>query len=231
MPCVRLTPSFATILLFYVCLLKYFNTGPIWPDLIQETTKMCKQSWWQNLLYIQNYDDLFNLCIPEAWYLAVDMQLFLIAPVLLLGLRKWPRIALLALTALILLSIASCSITSWVFDIQRTGVYPSPAMKFYYTATHARASPWLLGFILGYIMSKYSKEKGPPNIDYRAALITWMLALVVFGVCVFVGSDENFASHERINNLFYNSFRRPAWALAMCWVIFSCHFGFGGNVT
>ena len=52
----RLTPPYMLFLMFYVPLFKYWSNGPFWPQMGVEIDE-CKDSWWQNLLYINNLID------------------------------------------------------------------------------------------------------------------------------------------------------------------------------
>lgn len=51
-----------------------------------------------NVLYIIKYDNKINIfsqaCLDHTWYLAVDMQLFLISPFILYPLAKKPRVGI-----------------------------------------------------------------------------------------------------------------------------------------
>jgi len=47
-------------------------------------------------------------CLGVAWYLNVDMQFSLLAPLVLIPLMKWPRYALGAIGLLTLASMAAC---------------------------------------------------------------------------------------------------------------------------
>ena len=40
-------------LMFYVTLFKYWSNGPMWPQAGVEVNE-CKDTWWKNLLYINN---------------------------------------------------------------------------------------------------------------------------------------------------------------------------------
>ncbi|KAB0798816.1 hypothetical protein PPYR_06696 [Photinus pyralis] len=226
---IRLTPTIAVLMLFQVCLLKYVSFGPVWLETVGLLTNNCPSEWWKNLLYVQNYNELWNMCVPEGWYLAVDMQLYLLSPILLLGLRKMPKVALSGMGVLIILSAVTCFGLSWIFNMQMSGVYPYPAMSLYYTATHSRASSWLIGFILGYIMYKHSVEKNRPNIPHWAALATWAVSISVLITCIFAGNEHRL-DNDKLSNAFY-TLRRPAWSLGVCWMLYSCHFGFGGVIN
>ncbi|VDM77298.1 unnamed protein product [Strongylus vulgaris] len=52
----------------------------------------CQKYWWRNALYINNLFRNSTECYPITWYLAVDTQLFFIAPIFLVTLALWPII-------------------------------------------------------------------------------------------------------------------------------------------
>uniref|UniRef100_A0A1I7WU94 NRF domain-containing protein n=1 Tax=Heterorhabditis bacteriophora TaxID=37862 RepID=A0A1I7WU94_HETBA len=85
----RLTPPYILFLGFYVAFLPFLN-GP-WNisqgglPLIQNTIQSCENTWWKNLLYINNYEPLTQ-CYAISWYLAVDTQLYVFAPIFLVAL-------------------------------------------------------------------------------------------------------------------------------------------------
>lgn len=54
--CFRLTPAYMLLMMISICLSRYFGDGPLWPDQGMEVN-YCKDTWWKNLLYINN---LFN---------------------------------------------------------------------------------------------------------------------------------------------------------------------------
>ena len=45
-------------------------------------TEGCAEDWYTNLLYYNNYQK--DRCLGQSWYLAVEMQCFIITPVLIL---------------------------------------------------------------------------------------------------------------------------------------------------
>ncbi|XP_054165755.1 arylsulfatase B-like [Oppia nitens] len=57
------------------------TTGPLWHRYVKQSVQSCHQNFWTNLLYINNLYDADNMCLSHTWYLAVDMQLFLISPI------------------------------------------------------------------------------------------------------------------------------------------------------
>ncbi|XP_017466587.1 PREDICTED: nose resistant to fluoxetine protein 6-like [Rhagoletis zephyria] len=43
----------------------------------------CKQRWWHNLLYVQNFLDMRDICCSWTWYLACEMQFYILITALL----------------------------------------------------------------------------------------------------------------------------------------------------
>ncbi|GFO39286.1 nose resistant to fluoxetine protein 6-like [Plakobranchus ocellatus] len=75
----RLTPPMLIWILVVSCLLQYIGEGrPGWTD--YPAALVCRDSWWVNLLYIQNlYIEKLG-CMGVTWYLANDMQFYILAP-------------------------------------------------------------------------------------------------------------------------------------------------------
>lgn len=117
----RLTPALAAIILVLSNLLRYMGSGPVWPS-VSGLEKTCHKYWWTTLLYVQNYvnKDLEHVssptsntvsccfetttlsalycswflfqCVPQSWYLSVDMQLYIISPLILIPLWRYPKV-------------------------------------------------------------------------------------------------------------------------------------------
>ena len=60
----RLTPPYMLIMMVYIPLFPYLGSGPMWA---KDGTELnyCKDSWWYNLLYINNFRTIGEqVCIP-----------------------------------------------------------------------------------------------------------------------------------------------------------------------
>ena len=123
----RLTPVYALILGFIATLLVYCGTGPTWYH-VTLMSEGCRANAWTNMLYINNLyradesrevselsNDLtcfiaivyIQKCMGETWYLAVDMQLFLLSPLFVYPLWRWKVVGLTLLALATLGSLAS----------------------------------------------------------------------------------------------------------------------------
>ena len=79
----RLTPALGILMCFRSILPLYMTSGP-WAA-TKESLKVleCGKYWWYNILYINNFNVSTIPCIGHNWYLANDMQFFLLSPIFL----------------------------------------------------------------------------------------------------------------------------------------------------
>ena len=155
----------------------------------------CKLYWWTNLLYINNLypGDESKYCISWVWYLANDMQFFIVSPFLIhLYCKHW-KLGYIVLSILIL---TSCIITF------------SLAMKYKLVATVLGGSqdmiyikPWCwfgaygIGGLLGYFYFEYKNRSkfGFGNIMTVLfdtlkdnSILSWMTMLIGTGLLCFI---------------------------------------------
>lgn len=52
---IRLTPPYAVMILITAKLFPYFGNGPMWHSIVHSSSQVCKDNWWQGLIYLQNY--------------------------------------------------------------------------------------------------------------------------------------------------------------------------------
>lgn len=104
----RLAPIY--VLTFWFCrsLFQHVSHGPLWDYGTSNASlrAICRQeSWWVPLTLTSNLHPLHRECIMPAWYIANDMQFYLITPFVLLLLAYRPRLAWFSLTGMSLLSV------------------------------------------------------------------------------------------------------------------------------
>ncbi|XP_031334569.1 O-acyltransferase like protein-like isoform X2 [Photinus pyralis] len=231
----RLTPVLVAVIVFIVTLLRQFASGPLWSSMIHsQLIEGCEKYWWKTLLYIQNYDRTPSMCIPHGWYLSADMQLFVISPIFLLALSRWPKRTLYGIVALIVCNIVGCFLLGWFFElngIMQGNVDFEKQMVFvwqYYFPAYTRAAPWLIGIILGYYL--YLSKKKRYELSTIVAILC-ILSLMVMCAIVFGGHNLITSEYRRVLNAIYIALVRPAWALAVAAVIFTCANGYAGPVN
>ncbi|XP_052756169.1 O-acyltransferase like protein-like [Galleria mellonella] len=233
----RLFPVLAASILLQASLFYRVTDGPVWESVAQQTYQ-CRKYWWSTLLYIQNYYNPRFTCIPNTWYLAVDFQLFLISPIILVGvIGTTKRTAWITLTTALLASITGSSIFNFImrftaanFVVGSTREDRPDYFTLYYVNTLPRASPFFVGMIFGYILYLC---RGKEIIMSKIQItFLWFLTIVVSSgiICshyIVLRPDWD----NWIVDALINSYMRPLWALSICWMIFACTHGYGGPIN
>ncbi|KAJ8969798.1 hypothetical protein NQ317_003303 [Molorchus minor] len=237
----RLTPPLAAAVLVSATLLEYLGSGPHWSYVKIGFQDNCVNYWWSTLLYIQNYVNVTNFCVGQTWYLNIDMQLYILSPLILFLLVKYPKLAFCVLGAFITATIG----TSFYIAYDRklsgviTNIYTRASvdeyMNNFYLKTHTRAAPWLMGIFLGYVLAKMQFQENKnilPKFNKKLLIVLWTICIVGLLSCVYGGhSTLRGPDYDRLGNAFYIALLRPAWSLCVMWIIFACVTGYGGPVN
>eukprot|EP00930_Biecheleria_cincta_P001627 TRINITY_DN102760_c0_g1_i1.p1 TRINITY_DN102760_c0_g1~~TRINITY_DN102760_c0_g1_i1.p1 ORF type:complete len:850 (-),score=103.22 TRINITY_DN102760_c0_g1_i1:94-2643(-) len=120
----------------------------------------CKNNWWANLLYINNVAPGAggSKCLAHTWYLACDMQLFLVVPILVLVRERFgSSTGWVCLVSLTTVSVALNAWATWhknevsdpLFGNFGTGRF----MQDVYEVSWMRAQPYLLGTGTSWILN------------------------------------------------------------------------------
>ncbi|XP_066999863.2 nose resistant to fluoxetine protein 6 [Anabrus simplex] len=230
---IRLTPALAVMILMTVTLFNYGGEGPLWDSRHRTAREACEKNWWANLLYINNYYDSGTMCLGQTWYLAVDMQLHFLSPLILIPLWKKPRLSQLLLIVLMLTGWGAAFTVPYVEEYW-AGVWTGPVelrtisqQKNYYP-THTRFMPWVMGIALGYWIREAKKTKFRMT-SFQIAL-GWILStfLMLGSMHLAYPFQQPEYVYNRLESSFYISLFRPAWSLGVAWIIFASDLGYGG---
>lgn len=79
---IRLLPAVLAVALFSGWIWPHLGTGPQWEQLIGRNAELCREpaALWRYLLFVQNWWPVEDQCAPHLSHIAVDMQLFVLAP-------------------------------------------------------------------------------------------------------------------------------------------------------
>jgi peptidoglycan/LPS O-acetylase OafA/YrhL len=158
----RILPLYAFCLGFYTQVAPHLDFGkypsPFWFQWIG-LLKPCQDNIWTNVLFVNNFipfdTPTTNTCFYHSWYLAVDMQLFLLAPLLVFLYQVDPRRGKYWTLALFFISVAVTAYLSWVrrwsvntFDGAAVARYDMEA----YAKPHVRAQAYLAGMYVAMLL-------------------------------------------------------------------------------
>ncbi|XP_033626269.1 nose resistant to fluoxetine protein 6-like [Asterias rubens] len=231
----RLTPLFAFTILIYMYIPQFFGEGPIWQ--VGTQRPFCPKYWWSSLLYISNFwpTSFGSECIAWTWYLANDMQFFIISPLLMAPLYYYPVFGWLSLIATLLASMIT---SGWIvaendFTLNLLGLLLPVDGKSYtdyvYGKPYCRIAPYLVGIGLGYIMYRTGKRK--VKMSPFLALLGW-LAAAGMGIGVVYGLYPSYKTPmTKTATVIYAAVSRFVWAVALAWVVYACKYGYGGWIN
>ncbi|XP_060085261.1 nose resistant to fluoxetine protein 6-like [Ylistrum balloti] len=241
----RLTPVYAFCIMIWGSLFFHTLRGPmaVWRSTPQTQALIneCSKSWWANILYINNYypysGDINQQCMGWSWYLANDMQFYIISPIILILLYRYRKIGFAVCGGLIGACIFIRAMTAFEFGIH----VPNQAVtkhkdNYYgqhaplYNKMYTRIAPYIVGMLLGYALHK-------TNCRVRMSKVTvltgWSVAIAT-GLSVVYGLYDYYYHSFNASlavSVIYLAFNRFAWSVALAWVVFACATGYGGLVN
>lgn len=60
--------------------------------MIAETeSSFCKNNWWANLLFVNNYIHVQDPCVQQSWFLATDFQLSIVGMLIMILVTKYEK--------------------------------------------------------------------------------------------------------------------------------------------
>lgn len=239
---VRLTPIYLVLLGLWAGAMPYAAEGPFYGPIEKN---YCEKSWWANALYIQNLikwgdDATAKGCFAWAWYLAVDMQFYVLSPLLLLPLYHRPRLGALVWAAFFTAATVTPFTLAWT---RHYGWFGAPPEGYahepqgdsdydLYIAPYSRMGAWLVGVACGWQLHAHRRRRLPTAVNLAGWAVALAIGLaVVYGVFDYAGVDPGSARMPLGLAAAYNALARPAWAVAVAWVVLSCSWGSGGPVN
>ncbi|KAK2576556.1 hypothetical protein KPH14_005229 [Odynerus spinipes] len=234
----RLTPAYAMMIGFYATIYYKFGSGPHWDTWVGSNRDHCRENWWTNLLYVNNYVNVPDMCLSQSWYLATDMQLIWLSPIFLYPMLKLVRRIFfwIVIGLGFVLSIFLPFLLTFFYRFTATMLYykeqndVANVFLYIYTRVYTRAGPYIIGVALGYLLSKrhtYSIKIRTPYI-----VCGWLIAVPIGLSAIFGAREMYFDDHpyNRLEASFYAGMHRHAFALTISWIIFSSVHGCAGLV-
>jgi peptidoglycan/LPS O-acetylase OafA/YrhL len=148
---VRILPLYATTMGLYTLIAPHLGSGPFWHQWLA-LLKPCHDYGWTNFLFVNNFwppdTPTTATCFYHSWYIAVDLQLFAVAPLFVFWFQKnalqAQRTVLVLFVTLVLLAAYLGHVNHWsfnTFDGAAVGRFDVQA----YAKPHIRAPAYLAG--------------------------------------------------------------------------------------
>ncbi|KAL4704134.1 hypothetical protein ACJJTC_003419 [Scirpophaga incertulas] len=237
---IRLTPSYLAVLWFYMTWLPKIGEGPLWKDKILLEKERCEDTWWTNILYINNYINTDKMCMFQSWYLSVDTQLFIIAPIFIYSLWRWRRVGptLLGVSIFAVLLIPTIITykdnldpTLMVYAKELSDIISNYYFNVAYIKTHMKMISYFMGLLTGYILHRIQVAKY--ELSRPVKVFGWLICLFLGAVSVFSVTIfyQDWYTYDRIESAAYTSLHRLAWGISNGWLIIACATGNGGVMS
>lgn len=252
---IRLTPPYMFVILFWNNIFPLIITGPLSQNYRNdEFQEACNNYWWTNLLYINNfYPKMAKECLGWSWYLANDMQFYIISPIFLILIYRFDRhfefsryryffgyliiavacfISFIVTASIIGVKNYPVLITAAIFPGNPRSKHIQESQDELYIKPYIRAPPYLVGILLGYILSRKVTIK--PRYKKLLYSIGWISSIlfaygVIFGPWgVFKKGGEFFTLTQAVC---YGSLHRLAFGISVAWVIYACHNKAAGYIN
>ena len=236
----RLSPAYYFVLFFNFKILPYIGSGPLW--FFQDVSN-CEKYWWTNILYINNFypTTYLNQCYSVAWYLANDVQFFIIFPIFSLLLYHFWKIGVAIIAIIMLVSIAITGILAGINDLNANYIQedmnghgdPNFTMFNIFEKPYCRINAYLVGIILGFVFfKKWKVSFNSYCIHISFYSVLWIIAVVSCLTIVF-GLYPTWNGHQfsKSENVMYFMFSRTIYSTGIALMIYACHNGFGGLIN
>lgn len=111
----RIWPTYMICLLIFWQWTNYWSYGPLWFSYEASTNGCSNHTAWQNALFIDVYMKDAGNCFGWGWYLANDINFFLLTPIILILFIK-NRKAGLSLTIILFVTSISIGIATAIIN-------------------------------------------------------------------------------------------------------------------
>lgn len=224
----RITPVYMVVVAFYVYVLPHLGEGPLWESIVWRESNRCRDNWWTNLLYLNNYINTDQQCMIQAWYLACDFHFFVAGTILVYIAWKWRKTTYPMLVGLMVFFLIYPAYV--VYDGQYWSHFKTYIKNMYdpasermfqdvYVKSHLRAFPYVLGLFCGYLYINLKKSEYKMGTALKwtlvvVATIAGQLPFLVSGIFYVPGRP-----YSALENAVFYSAQRLVWGSIIAFII------------
>ncbi|KAF9822476.1 hypothetical protein SFRURICE_006559 [Spodoptera frugiperda] len=222
----RLMPAVLVVMGLAMTWVPHMGSGPMWDAVVKRERDMCRMNWWQLVILSPNLFPFEHLCLPQAWYLGTDTQLFLITLVVLLIIWRWPRSGVPVLSSVMVISLLIPFLQSYFMNLLpiRVSIFPESIRDifgyndtFYHAYVSAQGN-WA-GYHLGVLTAYFYHKAQQKKWDLRGSMLMKLLFLAsipIAGGTVLMGWDLHHREASAFEAAVFNALNQNFFALAIC---------------
>ncbi|XP_058833864.1 nose resistant to fluoxetine protein 6-like [Topomyia yanbarensis] len=182
----RLAPLYAFMILLDATWLYKLQDGPVWKRVAETERTFCRNNWWANLLFANNYFTVDEPCLQQGWYLATDFQLFILGLLLLAFIRRFPKLLRPTMVIAIAFAYISPALVAYFNRFEGVVMIRPEALKYVlwydesyrkmYIPMHTNYGSYLAGLIAG-LTYRHLKRGDFDVRQSKLFLLAWYSAL------------------------------------------------------
>ncbi|XP_022204281.2 nose resistant to fluoxetine protein 6 [Nilaparvata lugens] len=223
----RIMPVYAFMIGLYAFILAYLGNGPLWNLKVGLESANCRENWWLNLLFLNNYFNTEKECLLLSWYIACDMHFFIIGSFIVYYLWKNPKIGEIICIIVLCISIFLPFITTYIGNhdgklrLYQRLLYNPHLDKEYnsvYIKSYSRSIPYMVGLALGYVTLRLRRIKYtvPP---YLLHLGSWLFVLAyaaqIYSLVIYIPGRP----YDALENATYAAMLPLSWSIGVGWIV------------
>jgi len=235
---IRLYPLLIFTLLIFCFIVPAFGSGPLFYVYDKKVNYDCGNYWATTVFYIQNFINSEIDCMGWTWYLALDMQFFLLAPILLFIYLKSRRWGIITIIALFIGSFILQIVLAIVYNLSLSPLlFSDDYFNLYYRRPYNRIPAYLFGLVAALIYEKAMKEDESVWNRIKRIVVKWKMLRIAMYVLGSTGMFFIVYSMYWINlnpygvgqavDVLYLAFSRPVFVISLFVVIFPALVGKG----
>ncbi len=157
----RIFPLFLAVTLIFCFVIPSLGAGPGFHNYYSKVDVDCRKYWKMTLLFVHNFASADDDCMSHTWYIANDMQFFLLTPVLVYIYGKRRMLGYLTLAVLGAASVVANLVVTIYYGLSpsymnfKDMTYVKHYFEQYYNVPHTRINTYLLGLAAGYLYLEY----------------------------------------------------------------------------
>ncbi|XP_052738489.1 nose resistant to fluoxetine protein 6 isoform X2 [Bicyclus anynana] len=228
----KLTPSYMVVLATSATWLRYTSSGPFWKLVVLREVEDCRADGWSHVLYINNYLDPTQ-CLPQAWYLAANMQLYILGYCTFVIIKS-PKYRKVALTILFIIGVVTPMAHTYFQNLEAVVMMTPEAVRSFlnnptfhhvYKRGHTNIANFVLGIALGFLI--YRLQKNEVNIQkYKKYRHLFLLTVPAILGTIIVGSvfyiDGIYTSVY--TKAIYSGLIKPIYGVILAILVIGCVF-------
>ncbi|XP_027198414.2 nose resistant to fluoxetine protein 6-like [Dermatophagoides pteronyssinus] len=223
---IRMTPTMMFIIFFSTTVLRHLGNGPEWFITTIMYDVWCRSQWYLNLFYLHNFIKTETMCISHSWYSGVDIQFFLITPLIVLLVLRNRWLGLSLIMFILLSSITITAILTFVngyppvplfndlIDLETINSY----YKNIYIKPYTRIGPYMIGVLLAYGLLTNTRDV---RLSKKVLSAGWIFAVSsTLGIMVCMLPANNGYLPSKFSGAMYSALSRNIFAIGLAWITF-----------